>query len=541
MPTDMTVTMSVIAVILLLAAIGVLLPTFLQKPPVQTGGSVMNDAAQGPIFLFDGEVLVDCNPAARVLLTSSIIRGGDWLRLMAFLKPQFAQIDKQLSQLATVGAFSEVSQSASGAAMLLQAEIRGGLTKISLSDPDVIEGPGVALAIGHRALSDEVAQLREMLSAAPILTWREGADGDIIWANTPYLILAAATLTHGRELTWPLPRLFERSAVLQSANRQRQSVAVAGRPLAWFDLTTIAENTGLLCFGAPADAAVSAETALRDFMQTLSKTFAQLPIGLAIFDKDRKLQMFNPALIDLTTLPPDFLSLRPSLLSVLDAMRERNLLPEPKDYHNWRRQLVEMERAAASGLFQENWALADGQTFRVTGRPHPNGALALMIEDISTEMQRTRRYRADIELGQSVIDQMDDAIAVFGQSGKLMWSNHAYAQFWGHDPNHALDDVTYRTMVEHWKSQSAPSKLWTEVDEYIQTVGDRERWTADARLLDGRMVTCRIAPVAAGATMIAFSAVAQSQVAKPTLAENMGHEKSAEPETAAGKTAKRGG
>ena len=33
------------------------------------------------------------------------------------------------------------------------------------------------------------------------------------------------------------------------------------------------------------------------------------------------LKLFNPALLDLTGLPVDFLSLRPSLLSVLDALR----------------------------------------------------------------------------------------------------------------------------------------------------------------------------------------------------------------------------
>jgi PAS domain-containing protein len=268
----------------------------------------------------------------------------------------------------------------------------------------------------------------------------------------------------------------------------------------------------LLCFATPADRAVAAETALQEFMQTLSKTFAQLPIGLAIFDKDRTLQMFNPALLDLTNLPADFLSMRPSLLSVLDAMRERNLLPEPKDYHGWRRQILEMEKAASSGLFQENWALADGQTFRVTGRPHPNGALALMIEDISTEMQRTRRYRSDLELGHSVIDQMAEAIVVISQSGQLMWSNVAYNQMWCNDPNATLGEASIHSLGAHWKSLSAPSKIWIEIDEFVHTIGDRHAWTGELRLSDGRLIRCRIAPVAAGATMIAFAAQSETEM-----------------------------
>ncbi len=512
-----------VGIILLMIAIVILLPhllsgLFRSRTSYPHISNALSDAAQGPAFLFDGTVLLDCTPAARALLGSNDVQGGDWVRLMAFLKPQFSDIEARLGQLKTLGALSDTAQLPSGTAMLLQAEMRGGLTKISLMDPDVVEGPGVALAISHRALSNEVTELRDMLSSAPILVWRENNAGEIIWVNAPYLVLAAASLPAGRELGWPLPRLFERSAVLNAANQQRQNVTISGRPLAWFDLTTKAEDNATLCFATPADAAVTAEMGLRDFMHTLTKTFAQLPIGLAIFDKDRKLQMFNPALVDLTTLPPDFLTRRPSLVAVLDAMRERNLLPEPKNYSNWRRQLVELEKAAASGQFQENWALADGQTFRVTGRPHPNGALALMFDDISNETQRTRRYRADIELGQSVIDQLDDAIAVFGQTGHLIWSNTAYARFWGHDANQTLNDTTYRSLVMHWKTQSAPTPLWAEVDEYIQTIGDRQQWTAGVRLLDGRAVICRIAPVAAGATMIAFTTKTQSGDAKPALA-----------------------
>jgi len=54
--------------------------------------------------------------------------------------------------------------------------------------------------------------------------------------------------------------------------------------------------------------------AQRNFVQTLTKTFAQLSIGLAIFNRERQLVLFNPALIDLTALPADFLTGRPHLL-----------------------------------------------------------------------------------------------------------------------------------------------------------------------------------------------------------------------------------
>ena len=129
----------------------------------------------------------------------------------------------------------------------------------------------------------------------------------------------------------------------------------------WFDLirTPIADET--LCYAQAADKAVQAETALREFMQTLTKTFADLPIGLAIFDRARCLQMFNPALTDLTTLAPELLIARPTLNAFLDAMRAKAMIPEPRDYRTWRKQLARLEEEASMGIFEETWSLPGGR------------------------------------------------------------------------------------------------------------------------------------------------------------------------------------
>ena len=355
-----------------------------------------------------------------------------------------------------------------------------------------------------RAMTDELDFLRDTVSKAPILIWRERGNGDVIWANGAYLLRVGDVNEAGQDLSWPLPRLFDRTASTQGMSGQRQKLTLNGGRAAWYDLNMVGEGDLRLIFALPADAAVQAETGLRDFMQTLTKTFAHLHVGLAIFDQQRQLQLFNPALLDLTGLPVDFLSMRPSLLSVLDAMRDRKMIPEPKDYRGWRRQMVDMEKAAASGLYEETWSLPGGQTYRVIGRPHPNGAIALMIEDISGEMLRTRQYRADLELGQSVIDQVDEAIAVFSESGQLVMSNAAYAGVWGGDPSTSLDDASLRALCGNWRNQSAPNPVWNVLEDFAANQGNRANWRAEARLLDGRLVDCRFAPLTGGATLTAF-------------------------------------
>ncbi len=502
------------------AAMGTIAVILLERRSKARPISIFSEQPAATVFLFDGEVLVDSTPSAKALLNGSQTLGGAWVKVLSYLSRYFPDLEAQISRLPAEGALTLASAPGQNRPMILQAEMRGGLTRLVLVDPESDASvPGQDLMV-VRAMSEELDLLRQTVAKAPALIWRERDNGDVTWANSAYMLRVGDVGEVGQELSWPLPRLFERTASNQGMAGQRQKLMLRGGRAAWYDLVMTGDDDGRLVFALPADSAVQAETALRDFMQTLTKTFAHLHVGLAIFDQQRQLQLFNPALLDLTGLPVDFLSMRPSLLSVLDAMRDRNMIPEPKDYRGWRRQLVELEKAAASGLYEETWSLPGGQTYRVIGRPHPNGAIALMIEDISGEMLRTRRYRADLELGQSVIDQVDEAIAVFSEGGQLVMSNAYYSQIWGSDPSGTLEDASLWSLCTHWRSQSAPNPIWSDLEDFAANQGDRSLWRAEARLLDGRLIDCRFAPLSGGATLTAFR-VRDVGVNRAALAEDV--------------------
>ena len=137
---------------------------------------------------------------------------------------------------------------------------------------------------------------------------------------------------------------------------------------------------------------VRAQQAQKNFVQTLTKTFATLSIGLAIFYRNRQLMLFNPALIDLTTLPADFLRARPNLLTVFDKLRDNQIMPEPKNYATWREKLAILVAAATEGTYTEIWNLPTGATFRTSGRPHPDGALAFLFEDMTAKISMSRQF-----------------------------------------------------------------------------------------------------------------------------------------------------
>ncbi|MFN4157118.1 MAG: PAS-domain containing protein [Gemmobacter sp.] len=494
-----------VATALLAAMLAVVLLSFLAGPDARRAAGIFAEPPGMTTFLFDGESLVDATPGARAVLAHSPMRSGTpWVRLLAWLHPHFPDVPEALARLPTEGRVVIASAAAATPTMILTAELRGGLIRLMLTEAEGQAPQSEPLA--DHAAQDELALLRRAVSQAPTPLWREDAEGAVTWANAAYLDLALRRLPPGSEIDWPLPRLFERTASAQGARSQRQKLAAcATGPALWYDLAVVPDGAGRLVFALPADSAVQAETSLRTFMQTLTKTFAHLRTGLAIFDAGRQLQLFNPALIDLTGLPPEMLSARPTLAAFLDGLRDRSMIPEPRDYRSWRRQMTEMEAAAASGLYEEVWNLPSGQAYRVTGRPHPDGALALVFEDISTEVTRTRRYHADVELGQSVIDTMDDGVAVFSAAGTLVMSNAAYAGVWGHDPGATLDGATAATALCHyWRERSGPTMVWDRIEDFVAALDARPGWTDEVRLSDGRPITCRVARLVGGATLVMF-------------------------------------
>lgn len=462
-----------------------------------------DDRGDDAIFIFDGETLIDCSPEGRAILSTRPGRGSAWTRLSDWLAATFPESKEKLRGLNQSGRFILASADNAPQRLLLQAEMRGGLMRLTISDASPGASDGGEKRVSVALLTDEVDGLRDIALHAPWLCWRERLDGQVIWANAAYLLKLEDVLSEDVPVRWPLPRLFTAKAE-PSARPARQTLERRDGTRDWFDIHVIDLGPTHLCFAQPADSAVRAETMLRDFVQNLTRAFSHVPVGIAVFDPQRRLTMFNPALTDLTGLPVELLSTRPTLIALLDAMRDRNLLPEPRDYRSWRRQLAGMEDASATGIYDADWSMPGGQTYHVIGRPQPDGSLVLMIDDISTEMNRVQRYRADLELGQAVIDTVDDAIAVFAPSGQLAMSNAAYDRLWGHDQGQDMQGGAIADLVSFWQSRSAPSPLWQRLADYVARQDEIPAWEDLTRLSDGRLIFCEVKPLAGGATLATF-------------------------------------
>lgn len=470
-------------------------------------GSIFGAADPGAVFLFDGQTLIDASDRARALLGLRQGGAGAWPRLMAHLAPHFPDVETSIGALPDVGRLRMTGQGVDP--LTLVAEWRGGLRRITLAEPHTESHLMMLDALAQRAQEDELAALRRTAEAAPTPICREAEDGRVLWANAAYIELATQHLGDDAALAWPIPVLFN-DIPHDGRMRLKLEITAQGAPEgatrapAWFDCRSVPVEGGRIVYALPADAVVRAEANLHNFLLTLTRTFAHLPIGLAIFDQNRRLQMFNPALTDLTRLPVTFLSARPSLFAVIDAMRQGGVLPEPRDYRQWRQKIADLESDRAEDL-QETWMLADGTSYRFTARPQAEGTLALLIEDITDDMLRSRLHHAHVELGQSVIDAVDEAIAVFDTAGTLVISNDALRNLWGDAGVDDLHGPDLPAILAHWQSHAAPDPVWQRLSDFVATAGARTGWRTDLRLCDGRALHCRVEAISGQATLVGFT------------------------------------
>ena len=481
-----------------------------------TNGSLLRACAfpttqvnAGPVFLFRDRALVDATPDAVNMLTALQLSTSEYDAVLHLLGAHFPDLQQKLED---DSASRHTIPHQNGGPLFVTITREGKNTRLAIKTKEDEKTGAAASMIENDVLLSELGMLREVTQHTPQLIWQEDDNGKLIWANHAYLAFAdklADPSEQAGHTSWPrttiFPDLHECLANAAATPRRMSVVMPHSKAECWFDVTSAKREGGFLHFATDANTAVRADQERRNFVQTLGKTFAHLSIGLAIFDKRRELAMFNPALLDLTHLSATFLSSRPTIDTVLDRLREARVLPEPKNYASWREQFTAVEARAKDGTYCEIWNLPDGQAYRVTGRPHPDGAFAFLFEDITAEVSLTRRFRSDIETGQAVLDTLPEAIAVFSSTGTMVMSNASSAELWSMDQPFGLHHRDLRSELQTWQNRCTPTRMWADLTKFAQPLSDRKSWTDTAILDDGRTLTCRADPISGGMTMVRFT------------------------------------
>jgi PAS domain-containing protein len=448
-------------------------------------------------FLFRGDTLVDHDAGDFLAGCGSDPDRGDWDRLRDWLGFRFPDLPPSPAALMPGEVLRFHSHLAEDYAYLdARASSRGAVRLRLCEDPT----PSAAqLNQIRRSLHAADAAL-QVMRAAPYPAWISDEAGVTVWENT------AATALPDTSKARMIAKLSPSPDAGETVTR-RVSVPVcgAGEMEPWFDVTVERKPDCLLVFATDVSALVAAENAQQGFVSTLGKTFADLPTGLAVFDRAKTLATFNPALIDLTGLPVEFLSTRPEIVTFFDMLRDRQVMPEPKNYASWRSQINEMVSAAHGGHYREMWSLVNGQSYRVTGRPHPDGAVAFLFEDITVAISETRQHRGELALRDALMDHVDAGIAVLSRDRRVLFCNRTFRTDLELSADALLAEMSLSDVMQACEARFPDSDLWSDITRRITSNAVRDPVTESISLNDpGAHLDLQLAPLGQGRVMLSL-------------------------------------
>jgi signal transduction histidine kinase len=378
------------------------------------------------------------------------------------------------------------------------------------------------VTLRHKGLLEETEMLRGFAAAAPWPIWTKRAGGGLLFANAAY-----ARATDAASPTEAVQRDLE---LLDSAGRNEMvralndNSAFSGRlPIVVGGERRFYDVHALKVTGGSAGIAIDASeaTALRDALVRMAeahrRTLDQLSSGVAVFDGQRRLAFYNDSYRRLWDLDRAFLDGNPDDSSVLDRLRAARKLQEQPDFRAWKAKLHEAYRAIEPA--KDRWYLPDGRAISVVTTPNPEGGVTYLFDDVTESLELARRFDGLINVQRETLDNLVEAVAVFGSNGRAQLFNPAFAKMWKLSTE-ALREQPHIETVEAWcRPLFDDAATWQTLREAITGIENRIAVPLKLERKDGSVLDCMTLPLPDGATMLTFQDITDTQNVERALRE----------------------
>ncbi len=380
---------------------------------------------------------------------------------------------------------------------------------------------------GVRALELKLKDLTRAFNNIPFPVWVRGPDYGLLEVNDAYVEAVDGESVY--DVTERNLELFDRGSLAAARKardsgqrvRERRFGVIEGQRRA-FAVTNMPLDGEGNVMGIAVDV-TGEEEALSELGRVLeaqSETLNRLRSPVAIFGPGQTLRFYNSAFTRLSHLSEEQLASEIRHTELLDAMREKRRLPEQADFQEWKRNILKHYTSLLEP-FEEMWHLPDGSAHRVVTQPHPLGGLLILFEDVTDRLALERSYNTLMAVQQETLDNMVEAIAVFGTDGRLQLSNPAFRSLWQlpeqdiEEEPHFSEIVIKVPVIEDKRDprrSDFKTILATLITERKHNTG---RWYRE----DGTVVDYAIVPLPDGGVMLTQSDVTDSFKVEQALRE----------------------
>jgi signal transduction histidine kinase len=459
--------------------------------------------------------------------TDLIVPGAAQQRVLAFGAwldaAQAQEIERAVETLRADGrGFVMTLTTRAGNPVEAEGRAIGGSAILRLRDVSGIARELMDLKGSDERLKADLALMRGLLDSLPAPAWARDRDGRLIFVNSAYaraVEAADAGDAVAREIEL-LDRTgrgeVERARTAAEAYTGRLPAIVRGE-LRMFDVVDVPNGDGSAGMAIDRTEAQTMRAELSRMIEAHRRVLDQLATGVAIFNVDRKLAFYNNAFRSLFDIDGGFLDQTPTDSAVLDRLRADHKLPEEQDFRQWKQQLYEAYRAVEP---QEHmWHLPDGRALRVVTTPNPEGGVTYLYDDVTERLDLHRRYDALIKVQSETLDNLAEAVAVFGPDGRVRLHNPAFQRLWKLSPE-ALDQHPHVESVAAWcQALHDDNAVWRNLRGAVTAIDGREPIAARIERRDGTMLDLTTMPLPDGATLVTFQDVTDSVNVERALRE----------------------
>ncbi|MET0968897.1 MAG: ATP-binding protein [Tardiphaga sp.] len=378
------------------------------------------------------------------------------------------------------------------------------------------------MTLRHRELAEETDTLRGFANAAPWPMWTKRPDGALSFANAAYVRATEATgLADAIGRNLELLDSDDRNKLARALNDNQPFAAripiVMSGERRIFDVHAVKVAGGSAGMAIDASEAAALRAALQRMAEAHRRTLDQLSSGVAVFDGQRRLAFYNDSYCRLWNLDRTFLDSNPDDSSVLDRLRASRKLPEQPDFRAWKAKLHEAYRAVEPA--KDVWYLPDGRALSIVTTPNPEGGVTYLFDDVTESLELARRFDGLIRVQRETLDNLAEAVAVFGSNGRAQLFNPAFARMWRLS-DEALQQRPHIEMVESWcRPLFDDGMSWQTIRAAITGIDNRVSVPLKMERKDGSVLACMTMPLPDGATMLTFQDISDAENVERALRE----------------------
>lgn len=388
----------------------------------------------------------------------------------------------------------------------------------------------------HDLMRAEMERYQEALDGLPNPVWLRDEDLRLIWCNVPYAKMVGASpseiiaqqkeiISRGKKrkpsekdklFGVDLARLAIEKGARQSVRLheviggKRLRVVVSEAPVKSMNVTlglledlTAQENVEERC--------KSNEVAMQALLE-------QMRSAIGIYNAAEKLEFYNSSFAQLWGLEEGWLNTYPKLGAIMEKLRETRRLPEQSDFKSFKKSWRDMFTSLIDP-HEDMLYLPDGSAFRMLVVPRKSGGLMMTFEDVTSRLELESSYNTLIAVQKETLDNLEEAVAVYGGDGRLKLWNPSFARLWGFDPE-TLDGEPHITRIIDKRAAFFSAEEWDNVKECMIAIA-LERNMNEGRFVrkDETIVDYATVPLPDGGVLVTYSDVSDTVRVENALLE----------------------